>query len=732
MSWSFSVSWSWLLLGAALWGLSGWLGLRQWQRLGRQPRVARLEILRVVIVGLVVATLFRPEIVVLDRREDQPVVVVLSDRSESMQTRDVVRSNTVATRAEWIDQEETRASWKRLEPQAQVIAETIALPSAPAAEATHWAKPAGTDLGSPIDGALQQHRNLKAILLLTDGNWNSGPSPVISATRARQRGVPLFTLAVGSEQPIPDLGLENVSPPSYGLLGEQISLPFKIVNHLPRLVTTTVTLRDGVRAEGQKQLTIPAGGEVQEVIVYAPRSVGERRLVLSLPVEPEETVTNNNQQSFALAVRVETLKVLVIDSQPRWEYRYLRNALARDPGVEVHCVLFHPDLAPGAGRDYLPAFPNTQEALSRYDVVFLGDVGFDGRELTPKDAELLRGLVERQSSGLVFVPGRRGRHLTWPESALGELLPVTLDRAKPEGIPLQNESTLVLTTSGKRHWLTRFDSLEDRNEEIWKQLPGFYWSAAVEKSRPGSEVLAVHGSLRNQWGRLPLLAIRPAGTGKVLFLGTDSAWRWRRGVEDLYHYRFWSQVVRWMAHQRHLADDQGIRLSYTPETPQAGDVLHLQATVLDASGQPAQQGPVIGRLTTPRGRSERLEFTPTEGGWGVFQSTYPTREAGPHELEIASEPNQRRMKTTLAVTSPVRERIGEPANYRVLREMAAVSGGAFGTTDDLQALVQRISVLPEPRPAEVRVQLWCHPVWGAFLLFLWAAYWTGRKWAGMI
>ena len=27
-------------------------------------------------------------------------------------------------------------------------------------------------------------------------------------------------------------------------------------------------------------------------------------------------------------------------------------------------------------------------------------------------------------------------------------------------------------------------------------------------------------------------------------MGSDSAWRWRRGVEDKFHYRFWSQVVR--------------------------------------------------------------------------------------------------------------------------------------------------------------------------------------------
>src|SRR5581483_8673212 len=177
------------------------------------------------------------------------------------------------------------------------------------------------------------------------------------------------------------------------------------------------------------------------------------------------------------------------------------------------------------------------------------------------DAALLKGLVEQQGSGLVFVPGRRGREETLLNSPLKDIYPVDLDPTNTAGLGLQNESQLALTSEGERHWLTRFDSDESRNEELWKQLPGFFWSAAVVKSRPGSDVLAVHSAFRNEWGRIPLLVTRNAGAGKTLFLGTDSAWRWRRGVEDKYHYRFWGQVVRWMAHQRHLSEKEGIRLT---------------------------------------------------------------------------------------------------------------------------------------------------------------------------
>ena len=99
-------------------------------------------------------------------------------------------------------------------------------------------------------------------------------------------------------------------------------------------------------------------------------------------------------------------------------------------------------------------------------------------------------------------------------------------------------------------------------------LPGFHWSAVVKESKPGSEVLATHSNFSSKWGKMPLLVIRHFAAGKALFLGTDSAWRWRKGVEDRYHYRFWSQVIRWMGHGRNQASENGIRLLMDPEKPE--------------------------------------------------------------------------------------------------------------------------------------------------------------------
>lgn len=726
--WSFAASWPTVLGAFVLWAFSGWICFANWKRSGKRRAVARLEVLRFVLISLLGFTLLQPEFVQVSRKSSQPEVAILIDASRSMETKDIASSNGVMSRADWVTNQIKSRFWKPIESSAKVtVVQFSKRPETLAATARE-----GTDLNAALDQLLASQENLKAVLALTDGEWNIGKSPVSAATRYREQRAPIFSVAVGRETPLPDLILESVNPPSYGLFGEQISIPFTIKSHLDHEVRTTVTLQNADRVETKKQITIAPHTDHHDNILWFPRAAGAANLTLSLPVEQGETLADNNTNTFPMNVRMETLKVLVIDSTPRWEYRFLRNALARDPGVEMHSVLLHPGMSPGGGRNYLPAFPGTKELLSRYDVIFLGEVGIGEKELTTADAELIKGLVEQQGSGLVFIPGRTGRHFTFADSPLKDLMPVMFDTAKPEGIGLQNEGIVTLSTVGRRHLLTRFDADEVRNDEIWKQLPGFFWSASVERSRPGSEVLAVHSALRNSYGRLPVLVTRNAGNGKVLFLGTDSAWRWRRGVEDKYHYRFWSQVVRWMAHQRHLAQKEGIRLTYSPESPQIGDTVYLQSAVLDAAGFPLEEGLVTATLGAPSGRTEQIQFAPVEGGWGVFKSSFIVQEGGNYKLTVRSDKSARTLQMELPVAQTIPEKIGRPVNTEILKEIASLTGGTNVTIEGLPELVRQISVLPEPQPLERRIRIWSSPYWGGLMLALLTTYWIGRKAAGLI
>ncbi|MDE0837916.1 MAG: hypothetical protein OSB41_02590 [Kiritimatiellae bacterium] len=733
--WDFGIT-TWNLVAACIvLAVAGWLFYVSMQRhRDASKRYLYLEVLRFVTVIALVFTLFRPERVSVTRKTERPRIAILADASDSMKTADVITDNREAmTREAWLSEQFTNNVWAPLEAKYDVVSTHFSRPPTATNGIDASDTPWGTDINSAIDDAIRRTGDLRAIVLLTDGDWNEGISPISAATRLRLQDSAIFSVAVGADRFLPDLDLQSVRAPSYGLMDENIFIPFTIQSRLARDVQTAVTLRGSDGTLIQKKITIPANGQLQESIVLQPRRRGLFDYTLTLPPERDEVQISNNEKAFQMSFRRELLTVLVIDSTPRWEYRYLRNALSRDPGVRVHCLLLHPGMGAGGGTEYLSRFPADRDSLTKYDVIFLGDVGIGPEELSLDQASMIRGLVEQQGSGLVFLPGMRGRQITLKDSALWDIMPVIPNVKDASGLSFHLESSLNLTTTGRDHLLTLLAADPAANWARWRSLPGFYWHASVEKSRAGSVVLAVHESVRSRHGRMPLLVTRDAGNGKTLFMGTDSAWRWRRGVEDTYHYRFWGQVVRWMSHQRHLAYQEGIRFFYTPEQPRRGNDIALHATVLDGSGYPVKDAEVIATIQNKAGEQKTsIAMRPEEGGWGVFSGTFTPERGGTYSVTINCKSVQRSVTADIEVASRRREAIGRPAKAALLQEMAAITDGAFTNTDGLPELLDQILLLPESTPREQRLRLWAHPLWCAFLITLLGLQWVGRKLLGMI
>ena len=149
---------------------------------------------------------------------------------------------------------------------------------------------------------------------------------------------------VGSKSRLPDVELVRVDAPTFGVVSKPVRIPFVIENALPRDHEVTVTLTPSSGAVVAKRVTIPAMGQLEDALLWRPDETGDFELTILVPPSDEELEPKNNEQTVPITIRQESLKVLLVESLPRWEYRYLRNALERDPGVELATLLFHPDL----------------------------------------------------------------------------------------------------------------------------------------------------------------------------------------------------------------------------------------------------------------------------------------------------------------------------------------------------------------------------------------------------
>ncbi len=704
------------------------LAFMAWRRSGWRTSIGWLELLRILVAIGIAVTLNQPEWRETFQPDSKPVVVVLHDLSGSMETRDVADpdnpSGAPQTRQETAARLADPALWQPLAARMDIVVEPFSSSADPPAEAT--------DLHAGLLRAVEQQPRLAAVVLVTDGDWNSGAAPSEAATRLRMRGVPVFAVPVGADSRLPDVEITSFDVPTFAVAGKPLRIPFSIDSALPREELVAVTMTTSLGEQIRQEFTLPALGRLQDAMVWRPGAPGKVELTLEIPKTGAERNLDNNKITAGLDIRQEQLRVLVVESYPRWEYRYLRNALERDPGVEVNTLLFQPDLGrPGAGRGYLSTFP-ADDALTKYDVVFLGDVGVEKGQLTAEQCKSLARLVRDQASGLVFLPGLHGFTASLINTELGELLPVVWDPAQPRGWGTASPGRLALTEAGTESLLTKLEDTGEASARVWASLPGFQWYAPALRAKAGTEVLATHATETNQYGRVPLIVTRTFGAGKVVYMGSDGAWRWRRGVEDKYHYRFWGQVARWMAYQRNMAQGEKMRLFFAPDRPRTGGTLTLNANVISQTGEPLREGVVVAEMISPTGRPVSVRLLPagTEA-WGLFTGVFTPTEPGDYKVRLTCAEAGTALETIVSVQGTRKEKRGQPARPEVLREIAQLTRGQALETTDPAALLAAVSALPPEEKTERRLQLWAHPAWAAVLIGLLVIFWAGRKAAGV-
>lgn len=718
------------------------LSVTIWQRSGRRRRVAIVEAARVLIVSVVLFFAWQPESLVPVRQDQLRDLVILVDHTDSMQTSDALgnQQRERLSRLSAANALMESAAWDDLD--SRIRRRVIPFGDQDGGR---------SDLAAAMRQACADHPDSLAMVMVSDGQWNRGRSPIDQVLQDSLQFADawqMHTVCVGSEQRLPDIQLMQTQIPAFAVVDRSIGIPISLRNRFSTTQSISVRLvaeneQGSVTEVATQAVQVSANGRYDGRLQWQSSQAGTYQLTVDVPELPGESDPNNNRFSRQVVVRPEALKVLVIESRPRWEFRYLRNALIRDPGIDVQCLLYQPDLKGqgGGGKDYIEQFPQVAEQLAGFDVIFVGDVPLqtstDGQKgLSVKQAEQLADLVRQQACGLVLMPGPRGLQQSLQGSALAALFPVEMDVARPKGSGAEQPGAFVLSRAGRESLLTQLSADPKDNWSVWESLPGFYWHAAALRAKPGSQVLAVHADKVNSFGRVPLLATRSAGAGKVLYMGTDSAWRWRMGVEDKYHYRFWGQVIRWMAYQRNMVVGQRMRLSYQPEEPDAGVPVAFRASIMTVDGQPLQEPTVELIAQSSDGGELRFQLQSADQGWGVYNGDFAFPKVGRWTVRLQTPPGQppaaKPLETEIVVNELAADGIGEPARRDIMNEIARVGGGQSFEITDAAGLVATANQALASDQQIKRIQWWNHPAVMLTLIAGLSLFWVGRKWAGAI
>ncbi|MGH7221992.1 MAG: hypothetical protein ACRELF_02060, partial [Gemmataceae bacterium] len=142
-----------------------------------------------------------------------------------------------------------------------------------------------------------------------------------------------------------------------------------------------VELKDGDKLLDSKDLMLSGTEQQQIEPTFKATEPGARYLTVHIAPQPEEAeeLKPNNTDTAFVRVSEEKIKVLFVEGLPRWDFRFLKNALRRDHGVggrtakEVD-IRLEAEWRRHSADERAKALPRTLDQLAEYQVVILGDV----------------------------------------------------------------------------------------------------------------------------------------------------------------------------------------------------------------------------------------------------------------------------------------------------------------------------------------------------------------------
>lgn len=744
-------------------------GLKPWLRIS-------LGVARLVVLTIVVASLFQPMAVVRKTYTQQRTLPVLVDVSQSMSTKDPRKQpkdladaafalNLLSDTSEIgtgnvtlsldTNQRQAIASSTRLDlalslltnsasPIFKAIGEGVDMSYHAFGNKTRLisdgselsskalseliATEPETHIAASLESVVKSGSSPAGIVLISDG-IDSGSS--LRAEAILQdlgaRGIPVFTVPIGLANP-DDVSIQNIVMQEVAYSGDRVPVRVQLQSkgYEKRTARLSVLLND--RRVSSRTVRFDGGLQFEEIDFRV--DVYEKGAVqIDVVIEPfeDEVSTNNNKVERSVRVVNEKVNVLYIEGNARWEFRYLRAILKRDPRINATFIASNagPEVARNSS-EHIERFPNIREQAFQYDLVILGDV--DASFFSEEEFGLLEELVRDRGGSLLMLCGPMHSPGSYQGTPVETMLPVRFDPdSKWEEVA---ESVYpVLTPEGRSSLVMTLENESDLNDRIWSRMAPMDHLPPLLGAKPGATVLALLSDSVERDQGYPLVAWQRYGTGKCMSIATDRLWRLRYKTGDKYHWRVWSQCIQFMTLSRLMGEHKRIRLETDRAIYPASSQCRLYAHVLDDNFDPVVQ-PQFNVYVTSLDGSESKELVslrPDGSQPGLYAGYFSPTIPGRYRVE-ANENDQRISNTTeFQVVIDNRELTDTNVNLDNLKRIASMTGGECLSIQELSKLTALVN--REPITMEMRSErsLWDNGWVAALLVGLLGIEWIQRR-----
>lgn len=620
-------------------------------------------------------------------------------------------------------------------------------------------RPVATDLAGMLSNAITKESgtSIQGLVLITDGKQTAGGNPETEAERMKSLQIPIYTVPIGSVMQPRDLSIAGIDAPKTvfiddttvvratvradGYEGQEVTVFLKNNDQIVDQMTTTVT-----GAEFPAEFEIPS------------EAVGSTDYTLSVDRQPGELRDDNNSRPFTVSVVDNKSRVMLVEGDARWEFRYLKNALERDKQVRLNTVLFRQPYLKLLNKPFLdstlPDIEELRRQLSQTDILIVGDV--DPQNFGKEIWKVIEQAVSDEGLTLFLIPGRRHLPVEHQSAALDRLLPITdpqqqiaerYQRSLPDSAA--SEFRLQPTAAVDRMAIFNLSDAASSQSDFLQTLPGHLWAYTGTAKPVATEwaTLEIPGPELTE----PLAAVvhHYYGFGQVVWMGVDSTWRWRFRAGDTWHHRFWGQVVRWAARSKASAGNDQVRMTLSSSVineSEAADVAVRWDSQVVQQLKGAMVSLKIERLdpklpdeqadSAKDVQNRTVQLTPQPNAPSRFNGRIENLPPGTFKVTMKVENSDLLLKQEIGTELVVKPEVStELADVRCQREflqqLSQTTGGQLLEPWQLASLPELLRKDQESDNMVQEVTAWDH--WGLMLIFfaLLATEWVVRKLNGL-
>jgi len=695
----------------------------------RSWRAAAIWLLQSALAALLLLLLWQPAITISELKPQQNIIAVLMDDSRSMSIADQGAPRQVQA-VEALDNGVLTELQKRF--QLRLYRLDRGLTVVPDFKQLQASAPV-THIGDSLRQLSDETSELPigAVVLLSDGGENSGGLDREAISALRNRRIPVHTVGLGLEQAARDVVINDASVAPRALADSRLAATVNFQQHGYAGRKAMLRVREDSKVLAAREVTFTADGAVQtEALPFSAGPAGAKALQISIDLLDGEDNRFNNGVTRLVKVESDARRVLYVEGEPRWEFKFIRRAEDEDRIVRVVSMLRTTEnkiYRQGIEnpQDLASGFPATAEELFKYHAIILGSV--EASYFTAGQQDLIKQFVDRRGGGLLMLGG--GRYsLTeggWAVSSLAELLPVTLPTTR--GTFQREPATAELTAAGADSMIARLAEDPAQNAERWKKLPYMMNYQDPGRPKPGAAVL-LNMSVNGR--KMPLLVTQNYGRGRTAVLATGGSWRWQMSMplEDQSHEAFWRQLLRWM-----VTDSPGQIITSVPSQMLLDDGrIQISADVRGKDYMPAADARVEARILGPEGIAAQVEMAPDPNTPGVFRADWNAEKPGPYVAEITAKRGEEELGRDVLNfqrMDGVAENFHTEQNRPLLERLASQTGGRYWRPQDLSRLPNEIAYSEAGITIRDTKELWNMPAVFLLILLLRSSEWLlRRKW----